>query len=129
LKKALDIEDKHYSFQFGIRSHFDRYYPKTSSVSKITQKKKLNEFYYPDCLTTQSLRAFAGINCTAAAIEDLKKGIKTPKRHLIHFSQAVDSELILGYSSKVDLVDRRKVRPFENQKKDIMVDFQCPDQF
>jgi len=96
-----DANDIRYQFEFGITTDFERHLPATARTTSLTQHKHLNESFYPDCLTMLSLTEFAKLNCTKAAEHhDIKP-------HVIRFSQAVDSELVLGGHSTMDVVNRK----------------------
>jgi len=117
LLEALNTSNIHYQFEFGTTTAFKRSLPATARTASLTQHKQLNETFYPDCLTMLSLTEFAKLNCTAELINKEKeakehtangahsKPISTPTTS-IRFSQAVDSELILGFTDKVAKVNR-----------------------
>jgi hypothetical protein len=101
-----DANDIRYQFEFGITTDFERRLPATARTTSLTQHKHLNESFYPDCLTMLSLTEFAQLNCTKAAI--VAKETNTDiKPHVIRFSQAVDSELVLGARATMDKVNRK----------------------
>jgi len=101
LLEALNTSNIHYQFEFGVTTDFERSLPATARTTSLTQHKHLNESFYPDCLTMLSLIEFAKLNCTKEATEN-----KEQLPHIIRFSQAVDSELILGFTSTMNKVDR-----------------------
>jgi len=102
LLEALNTSNSHYQFEFGVTTDFERSLPATAKTTSLTQHKRLNESFYPDCLTMLSLREFAKLNCTKEA----KEG-NANDPHIIRFSQAVDAELILGFTSTMSRVERK----------------------
>lgn len=98
LLEALNTSNSHYQFEFGTTAAFKRSLPAAAATTSLTQRKQLNETFYPDCLTTLRLAEFAQLDCT----KELNKAT-----HQIRFSQAVESELVLGTTSTMTKVNRK----------------------
>jgi hypothetical protein len=99
LLEALNTSNGHYWFEFGTTAAFKRSLPAAARTTSLTQHKHLNETFYPDCLTTLSLAEFAQLDCTKVSDDKGKTQIR--------FSQAVESELVLGATSTMTKVNRK----------------------
>lgn len=129
-----------YNMSFAVHGFFHRADPPAHKKAHFHDVKTLNPNNYADCLTRQQLLEFSNFNCCKQ-----KNGLRelyapSNKAMTIRFSQAYNPNKLLGATSEAGSIWRfggkgqHIPQPVpddygNNQKRDISVRFQCPDQW
>jgi len=92
--------------------------PDTARESINVQNKTLNLTRLPDCLTRQELIRLSELDCVA----------NPNGKAYVRFSEALNPLLILGYSDVGYPLFRKGISK-GNQKKDILLEFTCPNRW
>jgi hypothetical protein len=145
------VQEPDFVFNFGLYYAFERPLPATARTARAQQYKTLDTTRLADCQTSKQLIELAQFIKATRARNGRSSSSSCPgesddtqdknkdgsassgqqgKTHArtVRFAQAYNPDLILGSSDIVDVVTRKE-HSKADQKHDILLTYECPDQW